>query len=229
MLNISGQGLMFLQVLFSGSGVSFTAELQHELRKWQCFSTSEKRIVSVKQLELESWNLGCSITAPLWNSWCAWMWPHEFRWQSQCSWGMRESESGSALLQNASFTQQKQGVEAIASISRRKPLLKRRAWNISEKQPFPVKILSPSQAGRILNLCAGIQTARSFCPATAALLLWAGPRSLCIFKALMPNLWGSSSRDLARSGNLANMTPFLELKRTRWYYLLIAWPLIVQI
>lgn len=70
---------------------------------------------------------------------------------------------------------------------------------------------------------------RSFCPATAALLLWAGPRSLCIFKALMPNLWGSSSRDLARSGNLANMTPFLELKRTRWYYLLIAWPLIVQI
>lgn len=106
-------------------------------------------------------------------------------------------------------------VETIPSISRRKPLLKRRACSISEKQPLPIKILSSSQAGRLLNLYAGILTARSSCPATAVLLLWAGPRNLCIFKVLMSNLWGSSSRDLARSDNLANMTPFLKLKRTR--------------
>lgn len=172
----------------------------------------------------------CSITAPLCNSWCAWIWPHEFKWQSQCSWGTRESESGSLFLQNVSFAWQKQRVEAILCISRRKPLLKTRAWSVSEKQPLLIKILSPFPSWKaILNLCAAIQTARSSCPATAALLLGAGPRSLCIFKALMPNLWGSSSRDVARSGNLANMTPLLELKKTRWCYLHTAWLLIVQI
>lgn len=165
-------------------------------------------------------NPECSITAPLWNSSRVWMWPLKFRWQSQCSWGTWESEFGSVLLWNISFTQQKKRVEAILCISRRKPLLKRRARSVSEKQPLPIKILPPSRAGRLLSLCAAIQTARSSCPATAALLLWAGPRSLCIFKALMPNLWGSSSwPDLA---TLPTWHFFLELKRTGWCYLHIA-------
>lgn len=86
-------------------------------------------------------NPECSITAPLWNSWCAWLWPLKFRWQSQCSWGTWGSEFGSVLLWNISYTQQKQRVEAILCISRRKPLLKRRAWSVSEKQPLPIKIL----------------------------------------------------------------------------------------
>lgn len=120
------------------------------------FCFFEKRIVSVKQLELESVHQILNVPSLLFSethgvSGCD---IHKFRWQSQCFWGTWESESGSVLLQNFSFTQQKRSVEAIPPISRRKVLLKRRAGTASLKQPLLIKILPPSQEGRLLNLCA---------------------------------------------------------------------------
>lgn len=49
--------------------------------------------------------------------------------------GYWKSESGSVSLQNVYFSRQKQRMEAILSISRRKPLLQTRAWSATEKQP----------------------------------------------------------------------------------------------
>lgn len=195
------------------------------------FYLFEKRIVSVKQLELESVHQILNVPSLLFSE------THGVPGYEHMSLDGRLGAPGvprslSLDLCNSkmfSLHGRNKGWRQFCPSAEENSLLKGRAGSVSEKQPLPIKVLPPSQDERLLNLCAAIQTARSSCPATAALLLRAGPRCLCILKVLMPNLWGSSLRDLARSGNLPNMTSFLELNRTRWCCLHIAWSLIVQI
>lgn len=149
---------------------------------------------------------------------------HKFRQHSQCSQDTRNLSLGLCHSKMFLFPIKKQRMEAIPSIGRKKPLWQTRAWSASEKQPLPIEILLPSQAGRLLNLCAGIQTARGSCAAAAPCCFSGQDQGAFVSLKRWCMVWDTLPLICPDTGNLANVTAFLKLRRAKWGWLRIAWP-----
>lgn len=106
----------------------------------------------------------------------------------------------------------------------KKTLWQTRARSASEKQPLPIEILLPSQAGRLLNLCAGIQTARGSCAAAAPCRFIGQDQGTFVSLKRWCIVWGTLPQICPDTGNLASVTAFLKLRRAKWGWLRIAWP-----